>query len=137
MRYITHYSKFNEGVFKRNKYDLDETVKKIFTRIKDTYDHSNLKYSKDGTWNRSAEYFTYTLEESITDTGYIELFLKFMKDRDISQMDELKINDDVVVCSDKLRERIYDFFTNKIEEAKERAEKEKNDKIKNKYKDIY
>ena len=126
---MKHLKRFNEGFFSS---EYDDHVKRLFDKIKSTFDINNLgrvektaaALARENTIDRlyeNSDTITYKLEETDSETGYITLQV-------LSKMghyDTLLIDDEEIPCSFLLRKKICTFFESKLKE-----------KIKNKKLDV-
>ena len=135
MKYIKTY----EGLF-RKAYELDETIKGLFNRIKEIFDFECLTECN----GERTEGYIYNLEETDSKLGFIEIkILELSGESYISGSGpytsyyyELSIDNEKIECSKRIKKQIFKFLKEKIKEKIDIEKKTKINDIKNKYSKI-
>jgi hypothetical protein len=118
MNHLTTYNQFqNEALFFS---PYNEIVKKIYQRIKDTFDYENL--IQHFSWN-----YEYTLEETASFSGNIKI--KLINRSIPFNLDyRIEIDDEIVNCSQFLARRIFKFLDSKWKDKEKNLKKEADEK---------
>lgn len=117
------YGHLTEGLFTS---DYDEPIKKIFQRIKDTFDINNLNSS-------SYDCVSYSLEETDTESGYINISVRRDMEFDYLLWIDGGRPENLVECSQLLKRKIWKFLKSKWNEKNKIIKKGKSEEFKKKY----
>lgn len=114
MKHLKEYSSFQEGLFWKTGYDVP--INNLYKRLNDIFDMSKLEVNRDN----NPYIFTYRLEETDSQSGYIEIYIRHENDENKYL---LKIDGEYIDCSHSMKKKIFNFFMKKWKNRVENQKK--------------
>lgn len=126
MKHIEKFNEFNESLLggklkkwfpeSEERSTHNEIAKLIFNRIKDTFEYERLIRSQ------YINTYLYSLEETDSDLGFIEIQIKDIKEVFVPNY-ELLIDGNIINCSTSIKSDIFKFLKNKSQLKEENDKK--------------
>lgn len=128
MKHIENYESFTESLFNifktKEEISYNKTLKNLLSRVKEIFDINNLSTIEEQDNDEEAPYgstdreFTYYLEETDSDLGYIKIVVKFIWPNEYKlSIDDKEVNNSM---ASKFYWLFYRFLYKEQEEKKKK-----------------